>query len=63
MKTKKTKPKFLSKLCKENNPEACKDCLNIKCKCYCHNTPFLDNRNECPNELCDSFTNCKCDKI
>ncbi len=27
---------MLSKLCKENNPEACKDCLSIRCSCNCH---------------------------
>lgn len=30
------KIKMLSKLCKENNPEACMDCLSIKCSCTCH---------------------------
>ena len=28
--------KYLSKLCKENKPEACIDCLSIRCNCICH---------------------------
>lgn len=35
---------MLSKLCKENNPEACNDCLSIRCQCNCHNQEdFEDN--------------------
>lgn len=27
---------FLSKLCKENKPEACQDCKSTTCECFCH---------------------------
>ena len=41
------KNKFLSKLCKENNPKACNDCLSIRCICTCHKrNPYEEYENE-----------------
>lgn len=38
--------KYLSKLCKENKPEACIDCLSIRCICTCHKKTIFDEDEE-----------------
>jgi hypothetical protein len=42
--TKNNMAKYISKLCKENNPDACVDCSNLRCECYCHKE---DEENTC----------------
>lgn len=34
---------MLSKLCKENNPEACQDCFSIRCECSCHGQDDIED--------------------
>lgn len=45
------KNKFLSKLCKENKPEACIDCLSIRCICTCHKKDIWDDNNDTCQDL------------
>ena len=43
MKIRKLRKTMLSKLCKENNPEACQDCFNIRCECSCHSQDDIED--------------------
>lgn len=38
---------YISKLCKENNPDACMDCWNLRCTCYCHKEEEQEEDNTC----------------